>query len=518
MALEIDTVTHACNLIAREIRDYQKNLFIHYIAHHEGQRTEALGLAAQEILSHPAAETAMHFLQKPRRSEDSALLGTAVARQNLFFGLATRDSVLALCTINLDHFNSLNEARRQAYHLAWHALDAAEYHNNPDNRRGGAKELIIRKRNALELAKANLEADVFSVAMSSFNRDKESTRRLGLNRGTAALHTRSLYSPEYYPYVIAMEAAEFAIGQINAENISKKRKIPMALKIAYEVGYTFDEINLKHWLAFAEPAQDMAWRGFKEEEIVSAAINTSQNTYIRAIGYLVSELAAIEPASILHIRENYSPFADNEFNENLHDKIVDQIFQDVIAQGLKQNSSVPFVTMANQQNNALTEGKTIGWCASALQAAGAAYDSAKRDGAEPEELARAEFQSKRVKTRWEDLKELGKRIIRQQRQGHNITMSDVKELSHDMKHMKNLEQSLEKTMEDPHYQQKLAAANELSAIPRQPAPAASLRAAPAAAPIAAQNLSMPGLGGGAAQHRAAPVTQEQQDHSGESRE
>ncbi len=496
MALQIDTAAHACNQIAREVREYQKNLSIHFIVHHGGQRTEALALAAQEILPHPAAETAMHFLQKPRKSEESALLGTAVARQNIFFGLTTRDSILALCTMNLDHFASLKDAKRQAYHLAWHALDAVEYHSDPRNRKGGAREVIIRRRNALELAGANLQADVFSAAMSAFTRDKEATRRIALARGKAALHTRSLFSPEFFPFVIGMEATEFALGQTDPDHMSKKRKIPNALKIARQVSKTYDEISMKHWLAFAEPAQDMAWRGFSEEEILSAAINTSQNTYIRAIGYLIAELGAIEPTSIVKIRENYSPFADNEFNETLHEKIVDQIFQDVIAQGLKQNSAVPFITMANQQNAALTEGKTIGWCASALQAAGVAYDTARREGNLSEHHVRQEFQSKRYAVPWDDLKTLGKRIIRQQRSGEAVTMKDIQNIGGDINSIKTLQQSVGKTMQEPAYKQKLDAANELAANlgQRLPKAEAELAAAPAA-PAPVHNFSIPGLGG-----------------------
>ncbi|MCB9991065.1 MAG: hypothetical protein H6867_06760 [Rhodospirillales bacterium] len=512
MGLKIDAVTQACNLIAREVRDYQKNLTIHFIVHHDGQRTEALGLAAQDILVHPAAETALHFLQKPKRSEQSALLGTAVAKRNLFFGLATRDILLALCTINLDHFETLREVKHQAHHLAWHAIDAANYHSNPVNRTGAAREFIIRKRNALELAADNLQADVFSAAMSAFNRDKAGIRDIALKRGTAALHTRSLYSPEYFPYVIAMEATEYALDQIDTINISKKRKIHSALKIAHHVGMSFDEINLKSWLAFAEPAQDMAWRGFSEPEIVSAAINTSQNTFIRAIGYLIAELAKITPAPILQIRENYSPFADNDFNESLHEKVVDQIFQDVIAQGIKQNSAAPFMTMANQQNNALTEGKTLGWCASALHAAGKAYLSSDRNSDTIETVVREEFRSKREKTQWDDLKDLGKKIVRYQREGHLVTMSDVRELAQDIKALEHLQESLTKTMEDPHYQYKLAAANELANTaahaPKGPALAAATPKAGPSIPAAGFGFTAPGLGGG--QRAIPPATQQTQ--------
>jgi len=496
MALQIDTVAHTCQLISREIREYHKGLTIHYIVHREGQRTEALGLAAQEILHHPASETAMHVLQKQKRSEESVMLGTAVASQNLFFGLATRDSILALCTINIDQFNTLKETQRHAYHLAWHAIDALEYHRDPQNRRGGSKEVIVRRRNALEMASANLRADVFSVAISALHRDKEAVRRTALTRGINALHTKSLYSPEFYPYVIALEAAEFALGQINASQIPKKKLIPVALKVAREVGMTFDEITLKNWLAFAEPAQDMAWRGYSEAEILSAAINTSPNTYVRAIGYLISELTSIVPAPIAEIRETYSPFADNVFNEKLHNKMVDQIYQDIIAQGLKQDSATPFVQMANQQNNALTEGRIMGWCASALQAAGSAFDSAKRNGQKPEQFATREFDAGRNNTNWNDLDELGKRVIKSHRDGDPVTMSDIKELSGDIATLVALRQSVEKTLADPHYRHQIAAVNELHAVPKMApemtTPAPVLTATPAA-PVHA--ISIPGLGG-----------------------
>ncbi len=504
MALQIDTVEHACKLITREIKDYQKTLTIHYIIHHEGQRTEALGLAAQEILPHPASETAMHFLQKKSRGEDSILLGTAVARQNIFLGLITRDSLLALCTINIDQFETLKDAKRHAYHLAWHALDAASYHSDPQNRTGNAKEIIVRKRNALELAYANMKADVFSAAISAFHRDKDAARRIALKRGLNAIKTRSLHSPEFYPFAIAVEATEFALSQVNPKTITKKKIVPTALKIATAVSKTYDESTLRHWLAFSEPAQDMAWQGYSEAEILGAAINTSPDTYIRATGYLVSELAAIDPSSILDVNEKYSPFADAEFNANLHEKMIDQIYQDVIAQGLQQDSSLPFLDMANKQNSSLTDGNVLGWCASALQAAGVAYDRAKEKGDAPEYYAEQEFQNKKQKTSWEELRGLSKDIVKSQRQGNNVTLSELQKIAEEIKGLQELRESVTQTIRDPQYQHRLAAANELAARPNM-APEGPAKPAPSAVPkTPVHGLSIPGLGG------AAKTVQQQQ--------
>ncbi len=496
MALQIDTVAHACNLITREIRDFRKNLTVHFIVHHEGQRTEALGMAAQDILAHPAAETATHLLQKIRKSRDSQMLGTAVARETIFFGLATRDSILSLCTINIDEFNSLKDARRQAYHLAWHALDAAEYHSRPENRTGRATEVIVRRRNALEMADANMRADVFASVMTTFHRDSDAIKRTGQERGLNALHTRSMHAPEYYPYLIAMEATRYARKEIDLKKLPRKRLVPTALTVAKDVAMTFDEIALKNWFAFSESAQDMAWRGYKEAEILSAAINTSPNTYVRAIGYQIAEICSIEPASIVDIRESYSPYADDEFNEKLHNKIIDSIYQDIIAQDLKQNSGMPFLNMANKQNMDLTEGKIVGWCAPSLQAAGNAFDHARQNGGAPEEHVAREFAINRRHTGWDDIKELGQRIIKTHRTGKTVTLSDLKDLSKDIENLKALRQSVEKTLSDPQYKQQLAAANELDAKPPSMAPAGpAIAAKPAPQTPSYEATAIPAMGG-----------------------
>lgn len=513
MVIQTDAVAQACNLIAREIRDYQRNLTVHFIVHHEGQRTEAFGMTAQDILTHPASETAMQILQKQRKSQDSSLIGTAIARQKLFFGLATRDSVLALCTINVDRCDSVREAKRQAYHLAWHALDAADYHSKPRNRAGQTSEVLIRRRSTLEMARANLCADVFSAAISTFHRDQDAPRKLALLRGRGALYTRSLFSPEYFPYIVSYDAAAYAIAQADPQHITRKKFVPAALRIAHDVGRTFDEITLKSWLSFAEPSQDMAWRGYSAEEILGAAINTSPNTAVRTVGYMISELCAIRPASILKIKENYSPFAEDSANETLHQTMVDHIYRDVVAQGLSQNSGLPFLRMANMQNSALTEGKIMGWCAGALQAAGMAFDSARHTGEEPELTATREFMSKKQATPWDDLGELGRRVIRSKRTGHNVAMEDLQTLCRDIEGLKQLRQSVERTMSDPQFQPKTPAPRAEPAVaPKGPAP----KAAPAPHTPAPAGPSMGGMGPRAVP--MSPVRQVRTTHEKERRD
>jgi hypothetical protein len=494
MALKIDTVVQACRLITREVRETYKNLTVHFVVHHAGQRSEALSIAAQELQIHPASETAMHILQKPRPNEDSAMIGTAVARQNLFFGLASRERLLALCTMNLDQFESLKEARRHAYHLCWHAIDAMEYHANPDNRVRGTNEIIVRRRSALDIAKANLEADVFSALISSLHDDRDSINRMAIVRGTNALSSYSLQYPEYYPFVIASESTRFAFNQLQASHLSKKKLIPETVKLAREISKTFDDGSVAHWLSFSEPAQDMAWRGYGKDEILSAAINTSQNTFVRSTGYLISEVTGIQPSPILKISESYSPYADDDYNIKLHERMIKECFEDVITQTLTQSSVAPLLRLANRQNEGLTEGRIAGWCAGALQAAAHAFEFAVANGSEPEGIVRREFEGERSKTSWNNLKDLGHQVVAHKRSGGIVTMSKLGEISKSIEGIKSIQKSIEHTIQDPGYQQKLDSVKDFSMAPSMSGPGNAPRGPRPVAP-ATPSAAVRGPGG-----------------------
>ena len=209
---------------------------------------------------------------------------------------------------------------------------------------GVIEELIPRRSSLATLEAARTRyfriIELTTAAlMAALNDDRAAIRKAAVGRSRDSLQALPHRHPEYYPYIIAMEAVEAAYKMLAAKNISKKKMIEAVMQTAEEIGKTFDMNTLRQWLAFSQPAQDMAWRGYKPEEILSAAINTSEDTYVRAIGYMVSEIAEIKPSSILTIRENYSPFADESFNEKLHEKTINRIFEDVIAKGMKLNSA-----------------------------------------------------------------------------------------------------------------------------------------------------------------------------------
>ncbi|MCM2343418.1 MAG: hypothetical protein NDJ24_02530 [Alphaproteobacteria bacterium] len=495
MSLQLEAVAQACEQITKQVKDNYKVLTVHFIIHHDGQRNEALGITAQEIVHHPAAQTAMRIMQQPRLSEQSSLLGIAVARTHMFMGLAWRDHLLALCNINIDHFENLRDVRQQAWHLTWHALDGYFYHEDPDGRTGSSTDVIVRRRNALEMARANLQADTMSAVMCGLQGDREALRKIGVYRAVNALTPRSSHMPEFYPYAIAVESTEYAFSELGRKLPSKRQMIPAALKIAREVDMAIDDQALMNWLTFCEPAQDMAWRGFSKGDILSAAINTSPDTFVRTTGHLIQELTAIKASSFIDIGQNYSPYADDDINEKLHEKLIDHIFEDIIAKGLSLHSPDPFIKLADKQNEELSEGRVMGWCAAALQAAARILERTPEGDRRTEQLVRREFHEHKDDANWETLRDLSDRVIQHQRDGEIITLSRLAEIAGEDKAAKTVQSAIQNTINNPEYQAKLeylnAPAPQMAGPqPRAPAPAAAPRMA-----MSAPGPRGPGMGG-----------------------
>lgn len=365
MSLQIDNVEHACNLIARQIQDVYTDLTLHFIVHTKGQLRESIALSEHEIIRHPAGDTGRMILQRTLETDHSSFLGMAVASRKTMLGFSSKDSVLALFNINIDDYADISEAKTHIYHLAWHAIDLTEIRQRPEHRRKFYNGPMIPKRSPINLAKANLQADVFAAVMTGLHGNAGTINTLAQSRGWNSLVPIAHQRAEDFPFIIAMEASEFVYSELERNKIPRSKYVETAKQISLEVGITFDETSIRQWWSFAEPAQDMAWRGHNEEEILGAAVFTSENPYVRATGYLVSEVTGITPRRLSEKDETYNSFA-NQKNQILHRELMEQTFEGAITLGLQEESGRALLNAANMQNENLSEGKILGWCASAL--------------------------------------------------------------------------------------------------------------------------------------------------------
>ena len=465
-----EQVEQACAMISRQVQEIYPEMTLHFVVHGNGQLRERITLSEHEVIRHEAGDTARTILQKVPKTERSSFLGIAVAQEKTLLGLSTKDHIMALFTVNAQDYADIREARTSIYHLVWHAIDLMDIRKKANYKRKFKSGPMIPKRSPMNLARANLQADVFAAVMNGLNGDSETLNFVADMRGRSALTSHPERRAEDYPYIIALEACEFAWSELERNKIPRSRYIETARQLATEVGLTFDEASVQQWWAFSEPAQDMAWRGHKPAEILGASVFTSEDPYVRATGYLVSEVTGIEPSRPREDDSYYNAFANQERNRQLHKERIDSAFEEAVLQGLEEESARPILDAANAQNENLTEGRIIGWCANALQAAAKAFESAMADGASPGDAARVKFDDQKMEISWDAIKELGDKIVEQRREGVALTLGHIAEICNENPAFAPVLGAMKVTMNDPHFVQKLQASNDLSFTPKPGAP------------------------------------------------
>lgn len=514
MAIKEDILQEICNLATRQVQELYPDVQAMFIPHAGGMFHEVISTSEHEAAKHPAGKIARSILEKNNNREQSSFLGMAISHQVKWLGLASNDKMLALFNLNTDDFKDAKDARRTIYHLAWHAIDLVEVRRRPEYVSKFRSGPMIPKRSPMNLARLNLQSDVFSAIMCGLQGEENALDVLAKQRALDSISPVHARRAEDYPYVIALEAAQYAYSELAVLKPPRSKYMQYARQMAIEVGQTFDDKSIRQWWGFSEPGQDMAWRNFPKEIILGCAIHTSEDPFVRATGHLIADITGLMPLSGLKLGASYNAYANTQANQVLHREMMEKTFEEAMARGVETESGQPLLLAANEQNEHLAEGVIMGWCGHALQAAARAFENALSSGISPIQAARLEFEGNKDATTWDMLKKIGDAIIDQRRKGYAVTLGNVAEIANENPTFAPVLGSIRVTMKDPSYIQKLEAANDLSLRPASPAPSTAAPSAPVpkgpeVPAYSAPTMAAPGLGGNAAtRHRAAMITQE----------
>lgn len=469
MSINIEKIKEFCRFLEREAAQAYPGLEIYFLFHKKGKLRESIALAEHEVITHHAGQAACHILKRHHKNDRSNFMGLAISQESKWFGFKKIDHLLGLVNVNEDQFKTNYEAVADILHQVWHAIDLYEIRQSPQYRHRFKTGPMVPKRSDMNLSKAHMQADAFAACIMVLLREECCIDLLAHKRGVESLSPITDVKSEDFPFVIARDACDFAIQELSLDDIPKEEILTTAREVSLDVGYAFDSSNIQQWWDFAIPSQDMAWRGYSKEEILSAAIHTSSSPFVRSIGYLIQEVTNIEPVLESSIQTKYNAFVDPEVNLKLHRELVDTIFEEAMVNDQDYISSA-LRDAANRQNEDLTEGRFLGWCANALQDAAKAFDNARIQGASPSQAARMEFKGNLHAPSWDELKDLGDSIIDQKRTGFAVTMGHIAEICHNNDAFAPVLSSIKMTMNDPTYIQKLEAANDLAIRPTMPTP------------------------------------------------
>jgi hypothetical protein len=515
MGIKHDILQDICSLAISQVQDLYPTLRLMFIPHEDGRLHEVVALSEHEVMRHPAGKIAQTILDKNNNRDLSSFLGLAIHQKPKWFGLASEENILALFNINIDEFSDPKDTRRAVYHLIWHAIDLLEIRQRPEYAAKFRKGPMIPKRSPMNLARLNLQADVFSAVLAGLQGEEDALDTLALKRARDSILPVHARRAEDYPFVVGLESAKYAYDAILSSKPVKSKYMRVSRQLALEIGRTYDDKSIRRWWQFSEPAQDMAWRNVSAENILGCAVFTSDDAFVRANGHLVADTSGITPTPATKLGDGYNAYASQERNQILHREMVERTFEEAIAKGVREESGQPLIAAANEQNENLAEGNILGWCAHALQAAARAFEGAHSTGISPAQAARLEFEGTKDSTPWESLKRIGESIIEKKRQGLAVTLGSIAEIANNNPAYAPVLGSIRVTMKDPGYIQKLEAANDFALrgpaanAPSGPAPAAAAPKAPApAAPAFSMPMPMPypgpGMGmGGHSSHAAA---------------
>jgi hypothetical protein len=510
MAIEQANLQKLCGTITDQVRELYPNLQILFIPHANGLFHHIVETGEYDIQNHPASDIAHGIMEKTNNRNQCSFLGMAIHNEVKWFGFASKDMMLALFNLNLDEFKNEADARQNLYHLVWHALDLAELRQRPEYSGKFKSGPMIPKRSPMNLARLNLQADIFASMMSGLYNDEDAIGAIARKRAFDTMTAISIRRAEDYPFCIAMESAEYAFEELQKLKIPTSKYMYYARQIAVEVSQAFSEDNIRRWWGFAEPAQDMVWRDVPPEITLGAAMYSSEDAYIRAIGHLIQDITEIQAEEGEILLHGYNAYANPEQSRLLHREMIEQALEEAIAIGIVQESGQPLFMAANQQNEGLAEGHILGWCANAMQAAARAFENALSNGSSPDVAARMEFEGTRHNPDWDTLKKLGETIVGQKRVGFGATLGQVAEICSQSPAFASVMGAIKMTMNDPGYIRKIEAANDFllgSVAPTLagPAPVSAKPSEPVVGPVFAP--SAPGLGGGAVARNRAAILQ-----------
>ncbi len=428
MSLETAALDHACNVVRRQFEGELDNFTLFFIIHEPGQRQQALESkhrTLQILFGNPDLYTALSKDIETNAQDDcSKFAALGLKKEKTLFGLKTRETLIACFFVNADEFKTETAIQQGIYHLCWHALNLLEQRKimRPSQRFAEGNIALLHQDKERQ-AQDNMLADAFSAIMMERHDHKRFIHHLAQQRCNEALTATPNHKPEDYPYPIAAEATQIVykeLSEIHEDKGGKGKTITKALQMTKEIGVTYDEHAIRQWTAFSTAAQRMAWLDHDRHKILSTAIYSSEDPYVRSTAYIVSETLNIEPAIITNMGF-YNPFTDQEVNERLHKKHCIETLEILLSKYKKKRDANIFIQKAIAQNTRLIRGRFTGWCAHALLEI---YDALQKPGAHSDpdfKYLHQLFEKTTGAMPWSRLFELSDAITKKKQDGTEIT-------------------------------------------------------------------------------------------------
>jgi|GEM_PF-5630766 len=422
-------IEHLCNIARRQVADEFKDLNLVFIVHPAGKRNEVLQRSHEQLSAKPYGKAAFEILQRHAANNDSKFAGFLKCDPKGALSYFQKPSYVCLFFINSDQDPDADMARIRIYNLLWQALDIAR---QTISRRGQLSTqntqiqdndgVLLHPQDKMNQARQNMMADIFTAALMELQGHEGEIKRLGAQRAQESVSCLRGNHPQQSPYPIALEATDIVFQDL--KTMGRDKPLSLALNMAREVAETLGDDSIKQWWEFASRAQNMAWMGSSAQDVISTSIYTSEDTYVKAAAYIVSEILALEPEMITNLT-SYNPFTESEVNAHLHAKRCEQDAKKLAEQCALHEKQDAYEHALRAQCDDLIAGQPLGW---APMACADTMLLMQRDADDPDltgnSLKNAYLQSAQS-VKWGDIEKLLRLIISVKRKKDKLGALDL---------------------------------------------------------------------------------------------
>ncbi len=447
-----------CTEISRNVRRTFPHLDLHFLIYQSGEKIDKIARLMPHLASHPAHDAAASLLKfKTIDKDNSGFLGLVDGYETVHLRLKDKQKKsLAFIALNISQYSKFDDATNAAHFFTAQLMDALA-NNSSQNQ-------SFQKKNQFDICQLNLKSDIYSVLHMANEGLYDAARNLAVKRAIETMMAQTTIKPEDNPFPLTLDVLNYTFEHHLLSSIISKSPSPMVgmFQLAHQISSCFEIENIESWIHFANCSQTMAWSGFSASQILGAAINTSTDPFIKAIGHLLSELTNLSPIAAEHIPAGYNPFVPDEINLINHERLIDDTFEMSLIHMIEADSALPLLRVANNQNEALIKGKISGWCASALQAAAKAYNLTKDNQDMAIKSARLAFESSRIQSNWNQLVSSKQHVINQFKQAEDVNFPSFIRWCQETPASQFIIDSVLLTLEDPKYTKQEGIADLLS--------------------------------------------------------
>lgn len=462
-ANELINLKNTCANISDNIRTLFPSLNLHFLIFSPDKKQDAVAQVLGKLNGHPAFNEAYQVLKawSSTPTNGTSFLGLSEGQESIVFSFKTRPKTLAFISVDISLYKELYHAIQAIHFQMSLFIDTYAGHLKKPMTMNG--NLFLHRTTQIASCRLNLKSDIYSILQLLREGQYDAPILLAQQRSLETLTPQANFNPEEYAFPIALDVINYTVEKQISSSVTTRSPSPLLsqYQLAEQITDCFDNDNLQSWIQFSNACQIMAWSGFTPSQILGAAINTSTNPFIKAIGHMLAELTNLAQTEESHLPAGYNPFLAEEINKIRHERSCEETFEMIMFHVMEADSHLPLLRVANNQNEALLKGKISGWCANALHAAAKAYIGAKDRGIPPVQAARLEFQSAHLQSNWALLLNIGQHIIHMNRQDTPINLSDLLKWVQQYAESKHMSDSLNITISDPQYTGSFDAASQI---------------------------------------------------------